>query len=288
LSCSFEFCDLTFEFIFRVYSFPIRVHSRILSLSNMFNLSGKSALVTGASRGIGRGIALSLARQGAEVAINYRSSKEEAEEVQGEIEKIGRRSIIVQADVSQKEAVEKMVAEVKKAFGKIDILVNNAGIAIFKPFDQLTEEDWDKTLAVNLKSQFLCAKAVAPLMKERGSGRIINLASIASGGVGVGFLNLAHYCASKGGVVALTEELAMEFSPLGINVNAVAPGIIDTDMTAGFKKDPQTMTALMARILKKRLGRPEDIGAAVAFLSSDEADYITGTVLYVDGGWLAG
>ena len=254
----------------------------------MFNLSGKSALVTGASRGIGRGIALSLARQGAEVAINYRSSKEEAEEVQGEIEKLGRRSIIVQADVSQKEAVEKMVAEVKKAFGKIDILVNNAGIAIFKPFDQLTEEDWDKTLAVNLKSQFLCAKAVAPLMKERGSGRIINLASIASGGVGVGFLNLAHYCASKGGVVALTEELAMELSPLGINVNAVAPGIIDTDMTAGFKKDPQIMTALMARILKKRLGRPEDIGAAVAFLSSDEADYITGTVLYVDGGWLAG
>ncbi len=288
MSCSFAFCDLTFEFIFRVYSFSIRVHSRILSLSNMFNLSGKSALVTGASRGIGRGIALSLARQGAEVAINYRSSKEEAEEVQGEIEKIGRRSIIVQADVSQKEAVEKMVAEVKKAFGKIDILVNNAGIAIFKPFDQLTEEDWDKTLAVNLKSQFLCAKAVVPLMKERGSGRIINLASIASGGVGVGFLNLAHYCASKGGVVALTEELAMELSPLGINVNAVAPGIIDTDMTAGFKKDPQIMTALMARILKKRLGRPEDIGAAVAFLSSDEADYITGTVLYVDGGWLAG
>ena len=288
MSCSFAFCDLTFEFIFRVYSFPIRVHSRILSLSNMFNLSGKSALVTGASRGIGRGIALSLARQGAEVAINYRSSKEEAEEVQGEIEKLGRRSIIVQADVSQKEAVEKMVAEVKKAFGKIDILVNNAGIAIFKPFDQLTEEDWDKTLAVNLKSQFLCAKAVAPLMKERGSGRIINLASIASGGVGVGFLNLAHYCASKGGVVALTEELAMELSPLGINVNAVAPGIIDTEMTAGFKKDSQTMTALMARILKKRLGRPEDIGAAVAFLSSDEADYITGTVLYVDGGWLAG
>lgn len=254
----------------------------------MFDLTGKSALVTGASRGIGRGIALSLARQGAEVAINYRSSKEEAEEVQRGIEKLGRRSIIVQADVSQKEAVEKMIAEVKKTFGKIDILVNNAGIAIFKPFDQLTEEDWDKTLAVNLKSQFLCAKAVAPLMKEKGNGRIINLASIASGGVGVGFLNLAHYCASKGGVVALTEELAMELSPLGINVNAVAPGVIDTDMTAGFKGDPQTMTALMARILKKRLGKPEDVGAAVAFLASDEADYITGTVLYVDGGWLAG
>ena len=128
----------------------------------MFDLTGKSALVTGASRGIGRGIALALARQGAEVAINYRSSEEEAEKVQGEIEKLGRRSIIIQADVSQKEAVEKMVAEVKKAFGKIDILVNNAGMAIFKPFDQLTEEDWDRTLAVNLKSQFLCAKAVAP------------------------------------------------------------------------------------------------------------------------------
>ena len=254
----------------------------------MFDLTGKKALVTGSSRGIGRGIALVLARQGADVAINYRSSKEKAEAVVKEIRKMGCNSLSVQADVSQKDQVEKMVAEIVEKFSKIDILVNNAGIVVFKPFDQITEEDWDKTLAVNLKGQFLCIKAVAPIMEKQKWGRIINIASIASGGVGVGFLNLAHYCASKGGVVALTEELAIELSPKGINVNAVAPGVIDTDMTASFKEDEKTMVGLMARIAKKRLGKPEDIGAAVAFLASNEADYITGTTLYVDGGWLAG
>ncbi|PIS15421.1 beta-ketoacyl-ACP reductase [Candidatus Shapirobacteria bacterium CG09_land_8_20_14_0_10_38_17] len=254
----------------------------------MFDLTGKKAIVTGSSRGIGRGIALALARQGTDVIINYRSSQKEAEAVVEEIRKIGRDSLAIQADVSRKSEVEKMVAETVEKFGKIDVLVNNAGIAVFKPFDQLTEEDWDQTLAINLKSQFLCIKAIAPIMEKQKWGRIINIASIASGGVGVGFLNLAHYCASKGGVVALTEELAMELASSGINVNAVAPGVIDTDMTADFKKDPKIIEGLMARILKKRLGRPEDIGAVVAFLASDEADYITGATLYVDGGWLAG
>jgi len=254
----------------------------------VFDLTGKKAIVTGSSRGIGRGIALALARQGTDVIINYRSSQKEAEAVVEEIRKIGRDSLAIQADVSRKSEVEKMVAETVEKFGKIDVLVNNAGIAVFKPFDQLTEEDWDQTLAINLKSQFLCIKAIAPIMEKQKWGRIINIASIASGGVGVGFLNLAHYCASKGGVVALTEELAMELASSGINVNAVAPGVIDTDMTADFKKDPKIIEGLMARILKKRLGRPEDIGAVVAFLASDEADYITGATLYVDGGWLAG
>jgi len=254
----------------------------------VFDLTGKKAIVTGSSRGIGRGIALALARQGTDVIINYRSSQKEAEAVVEEIRKIGRDSLAIQADVSRKSEVEKMVAETVEKFGKIDVLVNNAGIAVFKPFDQLTEEDWDQTLAINLKSQFLCIKAIAPIMEKHKWGRIINIASIASGGVGVGFLNLAHYCASKGGVVALTEELAMELASSGINVNAVAPGVIDTDMTADFKKDPKIIEGLMARILKKRLCRPEDIGAVVAFLASDEADYITGATLYVDGGWLAG
>ena len=254
----------------------------------MFDLTGKKALVTGSSRGIGRGIALGLACQGADVAVNYRSSQEEAKTVVEEIQKMGRDSLMVQADVSQKNQVDQMAEQVIEKFGRLDILVNNAGIAVFRPFDQLTEEDWDKTLAVNLKSQFLCIKAVVPIMEKQKWGRIVNIASIASGGVGVGFLNLAHYCASKGGVVALTEELAMELSPKGINVNAVAPGVIDTDMTADFKKDLKVMEGLMGRILKKRLGKPKDIGAAVAFLASDEADYIAGITLYVDGGWLAG
>ena len=254
----------------------------------MFDLTGKKALVTGSSRGIGRGIALALARQGADVAINYRSSKEKAEAVVEEIREMGCNSLAVQADVSQKDQVEKMVAETVEKFGKIDILVNNAGIAVFKPFDQLTEEDWDETLAVNLKGQFLCMKAVVPIMEKQKWGRIINIASIASGGVGVGFPNLAHYCASKGGVMALTEELALELSPRGINVNAIGPGVIDTDMTASLKEDEKTMAGLMARIAKKRLGKPADIGAAAVFLASEEADYVTGIILYVDGGWLAG
>jgi len=253
----------------------------------MFNLKGKKALVTGASRGIGRGIALALAKQGAAVAVNYRSSKDKAETVVAAIREMGCDSLAVQADVSQKEEVAVMIEKVMAELGGIDILVNNAGVAIFKSLDQLTEEDWDKTLAVNLKSQFLCTRAVAPIMEKQKWGRIINIASIASGGVGVGFLNLAHYCASKGGVVALTEELALELSPRGINVNAIGPGVIDTDMTAALKGDPKTMMGLMARIPKKRLGKPTDIGAAAAFLASEEADYITGTILYVDGGWLA-
>jgi len=253
----------------------------------MFNLKGKKALVTGASRGIGRGIALALAKQGAAVAVNYRSSKDKAETVVAAIREMGCDSLAVQADVSQKEEVAVMIEKVMAELGGIDILVNNAGVAIFKSLDQLTEEDWDKTLAVNLKSQFLCTRAVAPIMEKQKWGRIINIASIASGGVGVGFLNLAHYCASKGGVVALTEELALELSPRGINVNAIGPGVIDTDMTAALKGDPKTMIGLMARIPKKRLGKPTDIGAAAAFLASEEADYITGTILYVDGGWLA-
>jgi len=253
----------------------------------MFDLTGKKALVTGASRGIGRGIALALAQQGADVAVNYRSSREQAGVVVAEIKKSGRDSFSVQADVSKKEEVGGMVKEVAEHFGRVDILVNNAGIAIFKSFDQLEEEDWDQTLAVNLKSQFLCAKAVVPIMEKQGWGRIINIASIASGGMGVGFLNLAHYCASKGGVVALTEELALELSPKGITVNAIGPGVIDTEMTTPLKNDPQTLNGLLARIARRRLGKPADIGAAAAFLASEEADYITGAVLYVDGGWLA-
>ena len=252
----------------------------------MFNLTNKKALVTGGSRGIGRGIALSLAKQGADVAVNYRSNQAEAEAVVSEIKAMGRESFAVQADVSNREDVEKMIGEVVAKFGKIDILVNNAGICIFKAFEEMTEEDWDKTLDTNLKGQFLCAKEAVKLMGP--GGKIINIASIASGGVGIGFRQIAHYTASKGGVVALTENLALELAPKGINVNAIAPGVIETDMTKGLLSDEKTKAGLLTRIPKGRVGKPEDIGAAAAFLASDEADYITGVVLYVDGGWLAG
>jgi NAD(P)-dependent dehydrogenase (short-subunit alcohol dehydrogenase family) len=253
----------------------------------LFDLSNKKALVTGASRGIGKGIALALAEQGADIAVNYHSSKEKADKVVEEIKNMGRDAFAVQADVSDSEAVEKMFAKIKQEWNGLDILVNNAGIVNFKPFEQMTEKDWDKVIDVNLKGQFLCAKAAVPLLEKQDKPRIINLASIASGGVGVGFMNLAHYCASKGGVVAMTEELALELGPKNINVNVIAPGVIDTDMTESFKNDPERLKGTLARIPKNRMGKPEEIGAMAAFLASDEADYCTGAAFYVDGGWLA-
>ncbi len=251
----------------------------------MFDLKGKKALVTGGSRGIGRGIALALAKQGADVAINYHSNTQEAEKVVAEIQALGRDSFAVQADVSDKESVVKMFEEIKTKWEKLNILVNNAGIIKYGSFEELTEEDWDSILNVNLKGQFLCSQEVVKLMTD--GGRIINTASIASGGVGVGFPKIAHYTASKGGVVALTENMAIELAAKNINVNAIAPGIVETDMTKDMLADEKSKAGLMARIAKKRVGKPEDIGAAAAFLASDEADYITGSVIYVDGGWLA-
>lgn len=253
----------------------------------MFSLKGKKALVTGASRGIGQGIALALAKQGADVAINYHSNKDEAEKVVAEIKKMGRSSFSVQADVSGVDDVIRMFGEVKANWGKLDILVNNAGIAHYATFEEMTEEEWDQTLDVNLKGQFLCAREAAKSMKGKG-GKIINISSVASGQAGIGGARIAHYVASKGGVAALTEALAVELSPYKINVNAIGPGFIDTDMTKELISDPKARQALLARIPWGRFGKPADIGAVAAFLASDEADYITGALIFVDGGWLAG
>ncbi len=253
----------------------------------MFDLTGKFALVTGSSRGIGRGIAFCLAKQGADVAVNYYSSADEAWKVVEEIEGLGRRAIAVKADVAKSDQVKAMVKKANQEFGRLDILVNNAGVLNYKTLDQMTEEDWDWVIDTNLKGQFLCAKAVAPLMEKNGWGRIINIASIASGGVGVGYPALAHYCASKGGVIALTEGLAIELGVKGITVNAIAPGSIETDMAKGVTDNEEVKQGLLARLPIKRIGQPEDIGAAAVFLASKEASYVTGSVVYVDGGWLA-
>ena len=252
----------------------------------MFDLTNKKALVTGASRGIGKGIALALAVQGADVAINYRSNSAEAQTVVEEIKKMGRDAFSVQADVSNSEQVKKMFEEIKQKWSRLDILVNNAGILSFAPFEEISEKQWDEIIDVNLKGQFLCSQQAVKLMRK--GSKIINIASIASGGVGVGFANTAHYTASKGGIVALTENMALDLANKGINVNAIAPGIIETDMTKDMLTDDKSKQGLMARIPRGRAGKPEDIGAAAAFLASDEADYITGIVLYVDGGYLAG
>lgn len=253
----------------------------------MFDLTNKVAIVTGARRGIGRGIALMMAKAGAKVVVSD-LNLEECQKVVEEIKKIGSDGLAVKCDVTNEKEVEEMVLKTVEKFGKVDILVNNAGIAPFKPFLEITEEDWDKVLAVNLKGYYLCAQAAAKEMIKNGWGRIINIASVAMGQVGFGFPNLTHYCASKGGIVAFTEALALELTPKGINVNAISPGVIDTEMAKPVTENPEMRETILSRIPKGRVGRPEDIAAAVVFLASEEADYITGATLVVDGGWLAG
>ena len=254
----------------------------------MFDLTGKAALVTGAGRGIGRGIALALAQRGCDVVVNdldHGQAEQVAEEVQG----LRRRSMAVDGDVSRSSGARHIVAEAQRALGRLDILVNNAGILTYEPFLELREETWDRTLAVNLKGQFLVAQAAARGMVASGrGGRIVNLASIASGQVGVGFPGTAHYTASKGGVIALTQTMAVELGRHRITVNAIAPGPVDSEMTRDLLDDPKAKDGLLQRIPVGRVGQPEDVGALAVFLASDEASFCSGATFYVDGGWLAG
>lgn len=254
----------------------------------MFDLTGKKALVTGGSRGIGQGIVMALAKQGAEVAINYHSRQEEAEKVAVEIKQMGREAFTVQADIAQPDEIARMMADIKTKWGRLDILVNNAGVLGMSPVQEMKDEEWSRVLDTNLKGCFMVTKAVLPMMGGERPGRIINIASIASGQIGIGAPGAAHYDASKAGIIAFSESLAGEVAGKNITVNSVAPGVIATDMVAGIIQNEQAAKGYLARIPKGRWGKPEDIGAAVAFLASDEADYITGTVLYVDGGYLAG
>jgi NAD(P)-dependent dehydrogenase (short-subunit alcohol dehydrogenase family) len=253
----------------------------------MFELTDKNALVTGSSKGIGAGIAKVFAKQGANVVINCSSSMDKADWVAGEIKGMGRKSMAIKADVSKKDEVLSMFKRIHEEWGSLDILVNNAGIIEYSNFEDITEEQWDKVLDVNLKGQFLCAQEAVKMMKEVGWGRIINIASISSGGVGIGFKSISHYTASKGGVVALTENMAIEVASYGINVNTVAPGAIESEMSAGTMDNEEQMKAMLAKIPKSRIGKPEDVASACVFLASEESDYITGSVIYVDGGWLA-
>ena len=247
-------------------------------------LSGKTAIVTGARRGMGRAISLALAREGADVVVSD-ISQEDCQRVVDEIERLGRKGLAVRCDVSSGSDVEAMVRKTVAEFGGVDILVNNAGIISYKPFLELTEEDWDKTLNVNLKGQFLCARAAAKEMVKNKQGRIINIASISSGGCGIAFPLIAHYTASKGGVVALTEALALELTSQGINVNAICPGAIDTEMAKGAKESGQ-LEQVLARVPKRRLGKPEEIANLAVFLASEESEYISGDAIVIDGGWL--
>ena len=251
------------------------------------NLKGKVAIITGARRGMGRSHAITLAGAGVKVIVSD-ISLEECQKVVEEIKKNGGEAMALKCDVTKKEEVDEMVQAVVKKWGRIDILVNNAGICQFKPFLELTEEEWDRTLDINLKGYFLCAQAAAKEMVKKKSGVIINVASVAMGQVGIGFPTLAHYCASKGGIVAMTETLALELAPYNIRVNAIAPGAIETPMIDPLKTDPKMMEATLVRIPLRRVGKPEEVSNLVLFLASDVSSYMTGSTVVIDGGWLAG
>lgn len=242
-------------------------------------LKNKVALVTGASRGIGRQVALSLAAEGATVIVNYNGSKEKAEEVVAAIEANGGSAEAIGCNVADFEAAGEMISEVVKKYGSLDILVNNAGITKDGLLLKMTEEDFDKVISINLKGSFNCIKHVTRQMLKQKAGRIINMSSV----VGVaGNAGQVNYAASKAGVIGMTKSAAKELGSRGITVNAVAPGYIDTDMTAVLSDDIKNQ--IIDSVPLKRMGQVTDIANAVVFLASDKASYITGQVLSVDGG----
>jgi len=250
------------------------------------NLKDKTAIITGARRGMGKSHAFALARAGARVVVSD-ISEGDCERVAEEIEKEGGKALAIKCDVSNKKEVENMIKETVKKWKKIDILVNNAGILQFKAFVDLTEEDWDRTMDINLKGYFLCAQAAAREMIKRKSGVIINIGSIEMGQVGGGMPQLVHYCTSKGGVVTMTEALAVELASYNIRVNAIAPGAIETPMSEAAKQDPKLMDQTLSKIPMARMGRPEEVSDLVLFLASGRSSYITGSTVIIDGGWLA-
>jgi NAD(P)-dependent dehydrogenase (short-subunit alcohol dehydrogenase family) len=251
---------------------------------NIMSLKGKVAVITGSSKGIGRAIAIRLARDGASVVVNGRNEADIAEVVK-EIKKNKGTAIGIRADVSVAADVQKLVTETVRAFKRLDIFVNNAGILDMKACAQMTEQDWDRTLDINLKGYFLCGKAAAAQMiKQKSDGKIVNITSILGIRADPG---CAAYNVSKAGVISLTQSMALELAAAKINVNAVAPGLIETAMTKGMIEDKCVYRQMLAGIPLGRIGKPEDIANAVAFLVSSDADYITGTTLIVDGGWTA-
>lgn len=239
-------------------------------------LKNKTAIVTGSGQGIGLGIALALAKEGCNIVItdiNPDTCKNAVEEVKT----LGVEAIAVTCNVANGTEVYKLVESTIEHFGKVDILVNNAGVYPFVPFKNMKEADWDKVMSINLKGTFFCSQAASAVMKP--GSKIINISSIASM---IGYVGLVHYCASKGGINGFTRALALELAPQKINVNAVAPGAIETP---GAKMAEDQKKGTIGLIPWKRIGTPEDIGNAVVFLASESSDYITGQVLPVDGGW---
>lgn len=252
-------------------------------MPDMFDLTGRVALVTGASRGLGQAMAVALAQAGADVVITDRAGR--LDETARQIADLGRRSVEVSVDLKQpSEAVGAIVRAYRDVFPGIDILVNNAGTIWRGTFEEIPLDEWERVLATNLTTPFLLAQRLVPYMRGQQRGKIINIASLLSfqGGIRV-----SSYTASKGGLAQLTKAMANELAPFGIQVNAIAPGYMQTENTRPLWEDPQRNTAILDRIPAGRWGRPEDLSGAVVFLASAASDYITGHVLAVDGGWLA-
>ena len=251
-----------------------------MNIQGLFDLKGMAALVTGASRGIGRALALALAQAGSDVALNARSA-DSLKETAREIEKLGRKVCIAAGDVSDEQQVGAFVKQVQEAFGKIDILINNAGIWEGTYFLRISKSDWDKVLNVNLTGTFLVAKAVGKVMLKQRSGKIINLSSV----LGLrGSPQAVAYCVAKGGVIQMTRVMAIELGPAGIQVNCLAPGLIATDMTREYVENKEAMAQYLSRVPLRRYGHPEELAGAALFLASKASDMVTGQVIVVDGG----
>ncbi|MCI0388053.1 MAG: glucose 1-dehydrogenase [Acidobacteria bacterium] len=245
-------------------------------------LRDKVALVTGSSQGIGRAIALRFAQEGADVVINFNRTPKGAEEALAEVQAAGRRGLIVQADLGNTADIRRLVSSAVEHFGRLDILVNNAGLETHAPFWEVTEENYDKVLNVNLKGVFFAAQAfVQHLMKTKRRGKIVNISSVHEE---LPFPNFTAYCASKGGLKMLTRNLSVELGPLGININNIAPGAVETPINTKLLNDPQKLGALLSQIPLGRLGQPGDVAGLAVFLASDDADYVTGSTYFVDGG----
>jgi len=246
-------------------------------------LKGKVAIITGASRGIGKGIAEVFAEEGADVAVNYVASAQAAEDVAAWIRSKGRRAITVKADVAKRAEVEAMMDKTWKELGPVDILVNNAGIETIVPFLELSDDQWTRLVDVNLRGDWLCSQVFCKRAVAEGrKGNIVMIGSIQAAKVLPG---RTHYAPTKLGLEALTRNMSAEMTPLGIRVNCVHPGLIDTDMTEWVMKSPDILPIVLAQISLGRAGQPREIGTVVAFFASDEASYLTGQSIHVDGGW---
>jgi len=250
-------------------------------MDQMGRLEGKAAVVTGGGRGIGRAVCLAFAREGADVVLNYASKDQPAQEVVRMIQEMGRKAIAVKGNVALKADVEKTIMAAVENFGKIDILVNNAGVSKPNMLHKMTEEQWDEVIDIQLKGPFLCTQVASKYMMERKSGRIINVTSSAGLWGTKGQIN---YSSAKGGIIAQTKSAARELAGYGITVNVVQPGYVGTEMFDKVKADPKLLEIYTGRILLGRFAEPEEVAHSFVFLASDEANYITGQILCVDGG----